>query len=212
MLLDVCGSKGCLSTHTTPAFRRKLVEVARAIGTDPDYLSTVIAFETAGTFDPAIKNPYSSATGLIQFIGPTARKLGTTTDALAQMSPEQQLDYVYLYFAELLKGPYPTLDRLYLTVFSPAFRDRPLDSIAYQAPSKEYEQNRGFDPSGRGYFTVGDITSAVRGIYNRAQSKPRVPVPGSSALSLVVAGAAIGVIGLYTYIFRDDLNKLLLRG
>jgi len=205
-LLDVCGSKGCLSS-TSPAFRRKLVDVAQAIGAHPDHLATVIAFETAGTFSPSIKNPYSSATGLIQFIGPTARKLGTTTGQLAAMSAVEQMDYVRKYFSELLKGPYPTLDRLYLTVFSPAFRDRPLDSVAYRAPSAAYEQNKNFDRDGKGFFTVRDITTQVRGIYNRAQSKPRVDVPPGSPLSAVVAVAAVGVAGIWAYAYRDELAK-----
>ena len=77
----------------------KIVEIAKDLGVNPNYLMAAMSFETGGTFSPAIRSfSGSGATGLIQFMGPTARSLGTTTTALAKMSPEEQLDYVKKYF------------------------------------------------------------------------------------------------------------------
>jgi len=55
-----------------------------------------MAFESG--FDPAARNNASGATGLIQFMEPTANKLGTTTKALAEMSTVKQLNYVYFHY------------------------------------------------------------------------------------------------------------------
>lgn len=42
-------------------------------------------------YNPAAKNPDSSATGLFQFIESTAKNLGTTTDEISKMTPTQQI-------------------------------------------------------------------------------------------------------------------------
>lgn len=61
-----------------------------------------MAFETMETFKPDIRplrkdgSRISSAVGLIQFLERTARGLGTSTAALAAMSREKQLEYVWL--------------------------------------------------------------------------------------------------------------------
>jgi hypothetical protein len=61
-------------------------------------LLSVTDFETVGTFRPDIRNPRGSATGLIQFLSPTARALGTIVNALSHMGQVQQLSYVEAYF------------------------------------------------------------------------------------------------------------------
>lgn len=44
-----------LSTNTTPAFRKKLVEIAKELGISPDPIAICMALETVNTFDPAIR-------------------------------------------------------------------------------------------------------------------------------------------------------------
>lgn len=87
-----------------PGFKDKLISGARARGINPDHLLNVMAVETSGTFNPSIKNPNSTASGLIQFMAQTARELGTTTEALRKMSATNQLDYVFKYFDHYFKG------------------------------------------------------------------------------------------------------------
>jgi hypothetical protein len=54
-----------------------------------------MAFETGGSFSPAVPNKAGSgAVGLIQFMPSTAKGLGTSTEALKKMSAVQQLDFV----------------------------------------------------------------------------------------------------------------------
>jgi len=172
---------------TLPAFRGlvalpdadklALVGAAEAIGLDPDWLATIIQFESGGSFSPSKKNAAGSgATGLIQFMPATAEGLGTTTDALAAMSFAEQLEYVKRYFqpwASRIKS----LDDAYLAVLYPAFIGRADDAVLGASGSTIYEQNKGFDRDGKGYITKADITQTIR---NVAASAPgRVEVPGT---------------------------------
>jgi len=86
-----------------PEFKPKLIRESQRRGINPDHLLNVMAVETAGSFNPAIKNPNSSASGLIQFMADTARSLGTSTAELRKMSATKQLDYVFKYFDDFIK-------------------------------------------------------------------------------------------------------------
>ena len=61
------------------------------------------------SYNPAAKNPDSSATGLFQFIESTANNLGTTTDEISKMTPAQQLNlygrYINNYMSNEEKSP-----------------------------------------------------------------------------------------------------------
>jgi len=197
-LLDICVGDKCLSNKTTAAFRAKLVAVANRLGVDPDHLASAMAFETGGNFSPSIKNSASGATGLIQFMPSTARDMfGITTADLAKMSAEQQLDYVEKYFNKI-KQRYPSLPRLedvYLAIFTPAFIGKSTSAVAYSAGSAGYSQNKGFDATGKGYFTVGEITAPVRSLYTKAQQRPALEVQAFDlmrVLTLLSAGLAMG--------------------
>lgn len=82
--------------------RESIATTAEQLGMDPNDLATVISFETAGTFNPGIKNPKSSATGLIQKMrDPDGKYYGYSRDELASMSFEEQMEKVVLrYFEE----------------------------------------------------------------------------------------------------------------
>jgi len=102
-------------------FAQKIKQVARNINADPVDLATLISFETAGTFSPSIRGPVvkgrGRAVGLIQFMPGTSRELGTTSEALAQMSQVEQMDYVERYLVKRgFKGG--GLKQLYSTVFA----------------------------------------------------------------------------------------------
>jgi hypothetical protein len=99
-------------------FVDSVLDYSESLGIDANWLMAVMYFETAGTFSASIRNPYSNATGLIQFMPNTALDLDTTIDELALMSAEEQLYYVYRYY-------YPYRNRiksyvdLYLATFFP---------------------------------------------------------------------------------------------
>ena len=82
------------------AFQQEVSAVAGRLGISEADLMAVMSFETGGTFNPSIPNAAGSgATGLIQFMPSTARGLGTTTEALAQMSRAEQMQYVEKYLS-----------------------------------------------------------------------------------------------------------------
>lgn len=178
---------------TSMPFRRKLLDISSRLSLNPDYLVTDMAFESGKTFSPSIQNPYTRATGLIQFMPSTAASYGTTVDALARLTAEQQLDYVERFFTPWA-GRLHTLADHYLAVFLPSLVGKPLSAQVACKGSKLYDQNPGFDRSGSGCFTVADIVSAVTSIYNGALNKPRLPVsvPMSPWVQYVVLGAAVG--------------------
>lgn len=110
-----------------PGVKQKVESIATELGVKPDDLYIIFKAETAGTFDPSIKNSIG-AVGLIQFLPDTAKGLGTTTDALQKMSALQQLDYVRKYFINR-KGQYKNAYDLYLQAFFPLALGKPADFV-----------------------------------------------------------------------------------
>jgi hypothetical protein len=145
------------------AFIKKVQATAKVLKCSYTDLLACMAFETGRTFNPALRNSIG-ATGLIQFIRPTAIALGTTTDALAAMTRVEQMAYVETYFK---KGPVakvanPQLEDLYMQILWPAAVGKSLDYVLFKAPDKAYEQNKGLDREKKGYVTKSDAASKVR--------------------------------------------------
>jgi len=103
------------------ALSREIVAVAGRLGAHPYDLANLINFESAGTFSSSVRNRVSGATGLIQFMPSTARGMGTSTSALAQLSPPQQMRYVESYLKRKKRiGPLNNVHGLFMAVFYPA--------------------------------------------------------------------------------------------
>ena len=80
-------------------FRDKVFEICISLGWNPGthacWLMSCMAFESAESFRPDIRNAAGSgAVGLIQFMPFTAQGLGTSTKELSEMSAVDQLAYV----------------------------------------------------------------------------------------------------------------------
>lgn len=176
----------------SPSDLTALVDAANWIGIDPDWLAAAMKFESG--FNPAARNAMGSgATGLIQFMPSTAANLGTTTDALAAMTFQEQLEYVKKYFAGY-RGKLKSLEDTYLAIFYPAFIGAALDSVLGSTGSAIYEQNRGFDREGKGYVTKSDITSTIRSVL--ASAKGRITVSGATAVAVgAEAAVSLGLAG-----------------
>lgn len=130
-------------------------QAAAKIKADPVALHNLISFETAGTFDPAIKNPSSTARGLIQFTNATAQSLGYADSAdLVAKNPtfaDQLAGPVVSYLSRFM--PYETRQELYMAVFYPAAKDWPLNQ-----PFPEWVRR-----ANPGINFVGDYVSLVEG-------------------------------------------------
>ena len=67
----------------TQAERIAVFDLADGLDVQPDNLMACMAWESAETFSPKVKNAAGSgAVGLIQFMPATARALGTTAEEL----------------------------------------------------------------------------------------------------------------------------------
>lgn len=142
------------------AFMGKVNSVSTDLGINPNDLLRVIEFETGKSFSPAVKSPNSSATGLIQFMGATAKDLGTTTEALAAMTRAEQMDYVAKYLAPY-KGKIKNFGDLYLAVHWPKAIGKDEAYVMYEQGSKEYTANKNLDTNGDGTVTRGETIARV---------------------------------------------------
>ena len=144
------------------AFIEKVKSVAKELNCSFIDLLCCMAFETGRTFNPAIRNSIG-ATGLIQFIRPTAIGLGTTTDKLAAMTRVEQMDWVLKYFkaGPIRKIAAPTLEDLYMQILWPRAVGKPLDYVLFSSPSTAYRQNKGLDKNKDGNITKAEAASKV---------------------------------------------------
>lgn len=165
---DVSTSKLAEYYGIRESWARETVKAARDIGTDPYYLAALISFESQWV--PDIQNPTSSASGLIQFMERTAEALGTTTQAIRDMTVAQQMVLVRRYFSRSFSGRanYPTLQSLAMQVFYPAARS--------WTRSREFPQ--WVQDANPGIVTVGDYMRRVE------QRLPRDMRPGEEAESV----------------------------
>lgn len=175
----------------------KIREIANKIGTKPEWLDALINFETAGTYSTDIKNPYSSARGLIQITDAAARDIfgASGSKELVELynTFDAQMDNVVLpylqhrqrYFNSGL--PFNTMQSLFMAVFYPAYINKPINT---EFPDSVKNVNPGIN-------TVRDyIDKASRRINPDTLSFPADKVFKISGLLLLVG------IGLFLY-FRS---------
>lgn len=181
---------------TSPAFRRRLIRMSERLEADPDDVGAVMSFETAGSMSPAQKHlGGGSAVGLIQFMPPTAKALGTTRDELLAMSGVEQLVYVEKYLAPA-KGSLRTTADVYMAVFAPIGMGKapgfPLyrcggegkradGTIDVEKCSRSYSMNRRLDANADGIITKREAAIHPIGIKAAAGKRPRIQVDMSVA-------------------------------
>ncbi|MCA0268767.1 MAG: lytic transglycosylase [Bacteroidetes bacterium] len=151
--------------RVSEAFARKVCRIAATLDMDADHLMAGMFFETGGTFSPKVRNPRSSATGLIQFMNATALKLGTTTPKLAAMTAEDQLDYVEAYFRPYA-GKLATVEDVYMAILWPRAVGKPSTYVLWKgADGAAYRVNAGLDLNKDGRVTKAEASARVRRIY-----------------------------------------------
>jgi hypothetical protein len=128
----------------------------------------VMSFETGHTFSPSIRNKVSDATGLIQFMPKTAKGLGTTIDKLAQMTAEEQLDFVEAHFRPF-KGKMKNVEDCYMAVLFPVAVGKPNNHVLFVKGTTQYKQNSGLDRDGDGKITKLEAASKVSALLNGAE-------------------------------------------
>ena len=141
-------------------FISEVSRVSQGLGIDQNWLLRIIEFETAGSWDPAVKAPTSSATGLIQFLESTAKDLGTTTAELAGMTRAQQMKFVEKYLSPY-KGRIKNFGDLYMAVHWPKAVGKSDDYVMYEKGSDAYAANSGLDKNKDGTVTRGETLQRV---------------------------------------------------
>ncbi len=157
--------------------------MAIKLGASADDLMTVMYFESR--LNPAAKNPYGSASGLIQFTDSTAQSLGTTTTALRNMSTIEQLPYVQKYL-QRFAGKIGTLEALYLAVFYPAYLGKPANTVI-PLSAAWVNANKVLDINNDGKITVGEVGQQIRAWRDSNAKKLGYIIGGGAVALLVVA-------------------------
>jgi hypothetical protein len=144
-------------------FKERVLWIADDLGCNPDHLMACMAWESAETFRPDIKNAAGSgATGLIQFMPATARGLKTTTDKLAAMSAEDQLRFVYEYFKPYA-GRLNNLGDVYMAILWPKGVGKEDHFVLFDRAKTPttFRQNAGLDVNRDGLVTRAECLVKV---------------------------------------------------
>lgn len=147
------------------AFRDKVRQIAADLGCDPSDLMTCMAWESGRSFRPDVKNMAGSgATGLIQFMPAVAAEIGTSVQALEDMTAEQQLDWVDRYFARW-RGKLHDVADLYMAILWPAAIGKPADYVLFDSQDRDhparYRLNAGLDINRDGKVTKREASMRV---------------------------------------------------
>lgn len=157
------GRRLAWGARVSATFRDRAFWLADDLGMPADDLMSCMAFETGRTFRADVRNMAGSgATGLIQFMPETARSLGTTTDKLAAMTAEDQLNFVWKYFAPY-KGRLRNLGDVYMAILWPGAVGQPDSFVLFDQAKRPtaYRQNAGLDVNRDGKVTRGEALAKV---------------------------------------------------
>lgn len=173
-----------------PADIEALQYVATKLGVPADWLSAVINFETAGTWDPKKKNPLSTARGLIQFLDATARTLGYRDSLdLVERNPTiaGQLRGPVLKYFQQWKEPARDKQDFYFRVFLPELRKAPQDTIIFASNPEKQAKFRKQNP---GIETVGDYYRKLEARFSKF--KVSAEKGGGALVALAIIGLFLG--------------------
>lgn len=137
----------CWGNKFTTDELAKAIKVIANLGLPKEAINDLMAcmaWETGETFSPSVRNPQSSATGLIQFMESTAVGFGTTTAALAKMTVIQQLDYVERHFKPYAKRM-QNLGDMYMSILWPIGVGKPDSYVLWKRGDKQFPANKGLD-------------------------------------------------------------------
>jgi hypothetical protein len=161
--------KAATHIYDVESFASGVKRVANKLDVPADWLMAIMYSESR--FNPSIANHKGSgATGLIQFMPATAKDFGTSTHKLANMTPVQQLEYVYKYFDRVRRtyGDFKSLTDCYLAVLYPRALNKDYCYTLYAKPSIAYKRNIGLDENKDGHVTVSDIDRRMARIFPTA--------------------------------------------
>lgn len=166
-------------------FMSEVNRVASRFGVNPSDLLALMRSESS--LNPQAVNPTTGATGLIQFMPATARSLGTTTEAIRQMSAAEQMKYVEKFFESVRLPQGASAGQLYAYVFLPGRARRDVLTVSGEA---FYEANRGLDMDSDGRITIADLDARMARFGGTTQAS-MVPRPGQGGAQLASASGGM---------------------
>lgn len=176
--------------RTTDRFRRALFDMAKRNGWDADAIAAVMSSESG--FIASVKNPYATASGLIQMIDSTAKRVGIKGGAaeLRTLSAEQQIPYVENFY-KLTVGSRKSVRPVdyYLAGWGTGIGQPAGFVLARQSDEKKYSDgtknlydlNSGLDRNKDGVITVEDLASLVATVQAGAKGI-RIPLVTGGSL------------------------------
>lgn len=179
---------------------RELIRAAAQVGARP--LDLLLVLFSESRLNPSaiayVKGaPY--ARGLNQITAPNAKAMKLSDEEWASlssgMSPAEQMPYVVrsikaASFGKKAEGFYDA-GELYQLNFAPASLSKgTADSLVLYSGGSAVENNKAFDPTGRGYITVGDLRRHLQKIADYGEFKTHVAK--MKALDPTLEGPEIG--------------------
>lgn len=168
--VDLAPGQLAWGARVSTTFKMRVREICQTLGiADPNWLMACMAFESAETFAPDIINAAGSgAIGLIQFMPATARHLGTSTEALATISAEEQLTYVERYFFPY-RGRMKNLGDVYMAILWPAGIGKQDNWVLWDKATRPttYRQNIGLDVDRNGQIIRAEAISKIQAKLNK---------------------------------------------
>jgi Transglycosylase SLT domain len=138
------------------AFERRVLQMSKTLVIEPDWIMSVMYAESG--LNHLAQNSKSTAIGLIQFLDNTLKRLGTTREAIKNMTNVKQLDYVEKYFISLgLKAKMKSIYDVYFAVFSPKFVGKTDSTVIALSGSSVYNANKALDTNKDGKILVSDV-------------------------------------------------------
>lgn len=206
---------------TRAAFIQKVQTVSNALGIPAEWLMAVMYVESK--LKPWAKNPSSTASGLIQWLDSTARKFGTTADAIRAMNGLQQLDLVQRYF-DTYRGQLSTLWDVYFAVHYPAAVGKPDTYVLYRSGSSAYSANKALDVDRDGLVTAANVKSWLWSSLP-ASARDQLADPAQTAVAtapvkvypqikwwvyaLIAAGLLLGLYLIYAKVINRAIRRQL---
>lgn len=155
--------KSKIKKELGPEFLAKTKQVAKNLNCN--YKDLLALMNSESSLDPKAVNKHTNATGLIQFMPKTAEYIGTSTEALKNMSALEQLDYVEKYLSIMKKSagfkPNDKLSSadLYALTFLPAYAKQ--EVLTQKSNGRRYTLNAGLDLDKDGKITKTDLAARM---------------------------------------------------
>lgn len=197
-----------------PEFVRQLAAVVDRLGwteEHADYLAATMRAESG--LRPEAVNPSTGASGLIQWMPVTAKRLGTTVEQIRKLGAVEQLPLVEAYYRDF--GAVAPRDIRVVTFLPNDSSGRPNagkpDAAAATVQGEAaYGANAALDSNKDGTITVGEVRAAADGAVSAARARPRLVVE-SSRRWLWIAGALLGLGALGWWAWKEHSTRRRVR-